>query len=117
MRELRIEVDVRVDQPWNRVEAFAIEHLAHADRGFVGVQRDDALVVHQDRALVDRLAVHVEDVQILQQEIGFLLPVENVENRAHLVVMGCHLVALSGGAGRSLADCLVHDLSRFHRLI
>ncbi|WP_259461409.1 hypothetical protein [Paraburkholderia fungorum] len=115
--QLSIEVDVSVDQPWNGIKTFTVENLTHLDSCFVGIQRDDALIVNENGPLIDGFAVDVEDIQILQQEIGFLFPVEHIEDRSHVVVLGSHLVTVSGCCDVSLADFLIHGLSLFHQLV
>lgn len=113
--QLRIEVNVGIDQPRNGVQTFAVKNLTHLDRRLVRIQCDDALVVDQNGSLIDRFAVDIEDIQVFQQKVGFFLSVENIENRLHLIVVGSNLVSLPGCRGISFADFLVHGLSHFRQ--
>eukprot|EP01022_Parablepharisma_sp_SALTPOND_P020019 TRINITY_DN3523_c0_g3_i1.p1 TRINITY_DN3523_c0_g3~~TRINITY_DN3523_c0_g3_i1.p1 ORF type:complete len:1440 (-),score=415.78 TRINITY_DN3523_c0_g3_i1:4126-8445(-) len=110
VRQLRLEVDVRIDQAGNGVQALAVEYLAHLQDALVRVQADDALVMDQDGTGIDALAMHVQDIEVLEQQVGLGATVEDLENVAYLFFMGRDRVTLQGSLRISVIDLLIHAL-------
>lgn len=89
MCELGFEMDVGINEAGNRIKPLAVKHLPDLQHLLVRIECDDALVIDENGTLVDGLAMHIEDVEVLQKKIGLAPAFQNIKYRTHLVIMRC----------------------------
>ena len=85
MGQLGLKVEVGVDQTGDGVQPLSVKGLLDLDLILIGGEGHDPSAVDQEGSAIHRLPVDVQDLYILDQQVGLFFPVDHIKDVVDLL--------------------------------